>query len=161
MGSNGFVKAKIIEANTPYLISMPNNTAYDDYYILSGNITFSASSATVKASSSLNTSTYDGKTFVPTFAKVEKVSTVYPLNVNNGLASYSGVYEPGSRFISNLRDVYPFEAYMTTSTTGAPYLSIEFDDGTTGFEEILFNSHPSSLNTPCIKVYNLNGQLLF
>ncbi len=50
---------------------------------------------------------------------------------------------------------------MTSSSAGAPYLSIEFDDGTTGFEEILFNSHPSSLNTPCIKVYNLNGQLLF
>ena len=161
MGSNGFVKAKIIEANTPYLISMPNNTAYDDYYILKGDITFSASKATVNVSNSLKKTTHGDKTFVPTFAKVKRVSTVYPLNVKNKLISASGGYNFGSRFISNLRDVYPFEAYMTSSSAGAPYLSIEFDDGTTGFEEILFNSHPSSLNAPCIKVYNLNGQLLF
>ena len=38
----GFVEANAIEANRPYVISMPNNSRYADEYILSGYVTFSA-----------------------------------------------------------------------------------------------------------------------
>ena len=43
--SNGFRKADGIKANTPYIISMPNDSKYDQEYILSGDVTFSSSFA--------------------------------------------------------------------------------------------------------------------
>ena len=43
LSSNGFIKASGIRANTPYIISMPNNDYYAPDYNLSGKITFTAS----------------------------------------------------------------------------------------------------------------------
>jgi hypothetical protein len=153
MGSNGFRKVGEIKAYTPYIISMPNSSAYDEEYILAGNVTFSASNATV-ATTTIVSVTAGNKWFVPAFSIVEKNVAVYALNVTNDLVTDHGSYDAGSRFVSNLREVYPFEAYMTTSSSGAPYLSIEFDNATTGIDEI----PTRSASDETIVIYSLSGQ---
>ena len=65
-----------------------------------------------------------------------------------------GSYDQGSLFISNLRNVYPFEAYMVSSSAGSRSISIEFDDGTTGVDEIPLVSN----NEGRVKVYSISGQ---
>lgn len=155
LGGSGFKKTDAIKANTPYIISMPNNTSYDSEYILSGDVTFSASNAKVYQTENLVTSTSNGKTFVPSFAVKDAATSVYPLNVTNTFVVYSGSYDAGSRFISNLRNVYPFEAYMTTSSFNR-VLPIEFDDNTTGIDEIPL----ADGNKNRVKIYTLGGQLL-
>ena len=154
LGNNGFKKTSVINANTPYIISMPNSTNYDDEYNMNGNVTFSASNAKVAVTSSLVTSASNGKTFMPAFAVINKASSVFAMNATNSLVTYSGSYDQGSLFISNLRNVYPFEAYMVSSSAGSRSISIEFDDGTTGVDEIPLVSN----NEGRVKVYSISGQ---
>ena len=147
LGDNGFKKTGVIKANTPYIIAMPNNESYDSDYILAGNVTFSAKDAKVIETDKLNKPSSNGKTFIPTFKTVQCSSSVYALT-NSGST-------PGSSFQARQRDVYPFEAYMTTSS-GARSIEIEFDDGTTEVDEIpLVGSNGGG-----VRVYSLGGQLL-
>ena len=157
LGSNGFRKTDAIRANTPYIIAMPNDPKYDDEYILAGDVTFSATNATVVETTSVSRLTSNGKKLVPAFAVVNSASSVYPLNVNNNLISYNGSYDAGSRFISNLRATYPFEAYMTTSSSAARSLTIEFEDEVTGIDEIPLKEQRGGI----VKVYTLTGLLMF
>ncbi|MBR2150400.1 MAG: hypothetical protein IJ902_03325, partial [Prevotella sp.] len=156
LGSNGFKKTDVIKANTPYIISMPNSTSYDSEYILSGDVVFSATNVKVRNTGNVNVATSNGKTFRPAFAVTSASSAVYPLNATNNLVTKTGGYDPGSRFISNLRIVYPFEAYMETASSSR-VISISFDDETTGIEErILFADQGKGR----VRVYSLGGQLL-
>lgn len=158
LGSNGFRRSEGIKANTPYIISMPNSTSYDSEYILTGDVTFSASSVQVRASNSVTAPVSGSKRFVPAFSSVARSSSVYALNVSNQKVSNSSSYDSGSRFISNLRSVYPFEAYMTTSSSGARMLNIgiEFEDDATDIDII-----PSANGEQgVVKVYSLNGTLV-
>jgi hypothetical protein len=143
ISGNEFKRTSAIEANEPYIIAMPNNKRYRNEYNLAGEVTFSAENAAVP-----KTPTFDGQ-FVPAFAPVAKSSSVKALNN----ASYSGGYDPGSRFISNLRDVHPFEAYMTGSSSRG-IIEINFDDGTTDMPDILFSSDESQE----ITIHTLSGQ---
>ena len=140
---NGFKRTSAIEANEPYIIAMPNSKNYRNDYNLAGEVTFSAENAAVP-----KTPTFDGA-FVPAFAPVAKSSSVKALNN----ASYSGGYDPGSRFIPNLRDVHPFEAYMTGSSTRG-IIEISFDDGTTDMLDILLPTDESQEVT----IHTLSGQ---
>ncbi len=129
--STGFKRANSIEANTPYILSMPNNEEYDDDYILSGEVTFSATQATVKATSAVNSKESGSKTFVPAFSATEKSNTIYVLNAVNGYHAEDGGYAEGSRFVSALRSVSPFEAYMTDDSGSARlFIDIEFSEAT-------------------------------
>ena len=154
LSSGGFSRASSIKANTPYIICMPNNEEYDTDYILSGAVTFKATNAKVKVSSAISSGKSGTKTFIPAFCAQEKSSKVYALNVNNDIHSERGGYDEGSRFVSNLRTVSPFEAYMTDSSAGAKQtIDIEFSDAT-GIDELTGDS--GRLNT----VYTLSGQLV-
>ena len=133
MSASGFKRTADIRANEPYIIAMPNNNGYPDDYILTGDVTFSAENITVP-----KTPVFNG-TFLPAFSFIAKSSTVYALNVNNRYVKYSGSEKPGSKFFHNLRDVRPFEAYMTGSSTRG-IIEINFDDGTTDMLDILFSS---------------------
>ena len=157
LNSSGFSRATTIEANTPYIICMPNNgDRYDEEYCLSGNVTFSATNVKVSASNSVATSKSNSKTFIPAFCTQDKSSTVYALNVNNSYHSELGGYTEGSAFVSDLRKVSPFEAYMTTSDSNAKRaFLIDFSE-TTGIDEIPTTDMKDGIH----KVYNLNGQLL-
>ena len=157
LSSSGFTRATSIQANTPYIICMPNNNSeYEDEYNLSGNITFSATNVKVPVSSSVTTAKSNDKTFIPAFCAQEKASGVYALNVNNSYHTEAGGYTEGSAFVSNLRAVSPFEAYMTTSENNAKRaFFIEFSE-TTGIDEMPSADNKGGLH----KVFNLNGQLV-
>ena len=115
---------------------MPNNEEYDADYILSGAVTFLATDAKVKVSSAVSSGKSGTKTFIPAFCAQEKSGGIYALNVNNDIHSERGGYDEGSRFVSNLRTVSPFEAYMTDSSAGAKQtIDIEFSDAT-GIDEL-------------------------
>lgn len=156
LSGSGFTRATSIQANTPYIICMPNNNDYDSSFNLSGNVTFSATNVKVPVSSSVTTAKSNGKTFIPAFCAQEKASGVYALNVNNSYHTEAGGYTEGSAFVSDLRAVSPFEAYMTTDASNAKRaFFIEFNE-TTGIDEIPSADNKGGLH----KVFNLNGQLV-
>ena len=147
MSASGFKRASSIQANEPYIIAMPNNSKYNNDYNLAGNVTFSAENVQVG-----KTPTYSGL-FLPAFETVPQSSTVYALNVNNRNVKYSGNYDAGSRFIANLRDVRPFEAYMTGSSSTRGIIEINFDDGATDMLDILLPTDESQEVT----IHTLSG----
>ncbi len=147
-GSNGFVRTNSIQAYTPYIIAMPNQSSYDNNYILAGDVTFSAENVTVAA-----TPTFSG-TFVPTFSTVPKASDVYALNVVNRYVSQTGGYDAGSKFISNLRDVRPFEAYISQASSTRGIYDINMEDGTTSMDGVLSLLDPDRE----IDIFTLSGQ---
>ena len=154
MSSNGFVEAEAIKANTPYIISMPNNEVYPVDYQLTGRVTFSAENVEVKKSDDVQTMASNGNTFKPSFINLGAEDGYYALNVNNDYEYYQGAENEGSMFILNLRKIHPFEAYMT-SNSGTRTINV-FDGTTTairGIEEMV-----SSQQT--IKVYDLSGRLI-
>jgi hypothetical protein len=148
MMSGGFRSSSKIEANTPYIIAMPNNSSYRNDYILVGDVTFSSENVSVPA-----TPTFSG-TFVPTYSTVTKSSNVLALNVVNKYVSNSGGYDAGSRFISNLRDIRPFEAYISQGSSTRGIIEIGFGDGTTGMAEVMAIYDADRL----IDIHTLNGQ---
>ena len=147
MSSNGFKRASSIKANTPYIIAMPNSSNYQNDYNLSGDVTFSSTDAYIT-----KTPTFSG-TFLPAYSTVAKSASVYALNVKNRYVSYSGNYDAGSRFISNLRDVRPFEAYISESSTRG-IIEIGSGDGTTGMPDVIGVYDADRL----IDIYTLSGQ---
>ena len=153
-GAGGWTNASNIKANTPYIISMPNNPDYKAEFRLSGNITFSAENVTVKKSDDLQTGNYGGNTFTPNFSNKNN-SGYLTLNVNNDYASYTGASAEGSIFVANLRTVHPFEAYMTSSSKSRSTISVN-GDMTTGIEDmaVLMDEIKG------LRIYNLKGQLI-
>ena len=112
--AGGYQEAEGIKANTPYLISMPNNSLYLKDYRVVGKVTFEAKDVEVKATNDLNSVRYSDRTFVPNFINKEDES-ILALNVNNSLVKYTES-DMGGRFVKGLRTVHPFEAYMTTTS---------------------------------------------
>jgi hypothetical protein len=149
----GFVEADFIEANTPYVISMPNHEKYYVDYILAGNVTFSAQNATVKTSENMTMPTCNEKTFRPCFTRTAQ-SSVYAINAVNNWVTNTGGYKEGSVFVEGLRSVLPFEAYMTTSSTNAKGIIPIFDTTPTGIS-ILLGEECSNF-----RIYSLAGQLV-
>ena len=127
---------------------MPNQTNYDNNYILAGEVTFTSENVTVAA-----TPTFSG-TFVPTYATVPKATNVYALNVTNSYVSQTGGYDAGSKFISNLRDVRPFEAYISQASSTRGIYDINMEDGTTSMDGVLSLLDPDRE----INIYTLSGQ---
>ena len=144
---NGFRRTAAVLANEPYIIAMPNSSSYRNEYNLAGDVTFSADNVQVP-----KTPSFSG-TFVPAFGTVSQSPSVYALNVNNRNVRYSGSYDAGSRFIANLRDVRPFEAYISNSSTRG-IIEISFDDGTTDMLDILLPTDESQE----ITIHTLSGQ---
>lgn len=153
-GTGGWTEANSIKANTPYIISMPNNPDYKSEFRLSGNVTFSAENVTVKKTENLEIGSSGGKTLRPNFAN-EDNSGCYALNVNNDYVTYNGGSNEGSTFVLNLRPLHPFEAYMTTASNSARSIAIS-DDMITGIEEITTLLNEQGV----VRVYNLQGQQL-
>ena len=147
MSAGGFKRTADIRANEAYIIAMPNNSSYQDNYILAGDVTFSAENITVPQTPSFN------GTFLPAFSFVAKSSSVYALNVNNRYVRYSGSEKPGSVFIRDLRDVRPFEAYLTGNFTRG-IIEINYDNGTTDILDVLLSIDDSKEMT----IHTLSGQ---
>lgn len=104
--ANGLQSVQQIEANTAYIISMPNTDEYAIDYNLSGVVTFSAENAQVPVTEPVRDETAD-YVMMPLFQSMAAQQNIYALNVNeerNG-------YPEGSIFEQNYRELRPFEAY--------------------------------------------------
>ena len=154
LSGDGFVEAEEIKANTPYVISMPNNELYENEYKLSGRVTFTSHNATINKTDDITTQSFGEKTFIPNFTEKDANAGYYALNVNNDYVYNEGGGNEGSRFILNLRKIHPFEAYMTSASNAR---SFEVFDGMKtairGIKEITITQQK-------VKVYDLSGKLL-
>ena len=134
LSGNGLTRATQIQANVPYLISMPNNTVYPSVYNQAGNVTFSASNVTVPVTSA-QTSSGAGVTLRAAFQQVAQGSGVYALNVGEA----RGSYPEGSVFEQNYRGIRPFQAY-TNHNSGTRFITLMSlglgGDDATGIETI-------------------------
>ena len=153
LGSGGFVEANAIIANTPYIISMPNNAEYKDEYRVSGTITFSSTDVTVKSSESLQNGTYGDRTFVPSFINQDANSGFYVLNAVNNYSANSSGYAEGSRFVRNLRAIHPFEAYIASANNAKESFPI-FEDETTWIRSLSHIPSPEGKGG----IYDLSGR---
>ena len=152
--ATGFVEAEGIEANKPYIISMPNNSYYVDTYNLAGKVTFSAENVSVLATADIRKSTYGEKTFVPAFTAMAASINVYALNANNDYCTNTDYRAEGSTFIRESRSVHPFEAYMTTSSANAKREMCIFDDLPTAIREIPTQGEKG------VRIYSMSGELI-
>ena len=126
---------------------MPNSSNYRNEYNLAGDVSFSANNVQVPKTPSFCS------TFLPVFATVAKPSSVYALNVNNRYMKYSGSYDAGSRFISGLRDVRPFEVYLSVNFSRG-IIEIGFDDDTTDMLDFLLSTD----KVQEVSIHTLSGQ---
>ena len=164
--SGGFVEAQAIEANKPYLISMPNNAAYFDEDCLNGKVQFTASSVTIKRTdeTEMTNVSYEGKTLRPTFAAVDRGSTVYAINATGDFSTATGGGTAGSLFVRDLRAVRPFEAYFDSGSANArEFITINFADETATGIDSTFDVPRSMVNgqRSMVNVYNMAGQLVY
>jgi surface protein len=133
LSEEGLERATQIEANKPYLISMPNNTVYPSIYNQNGVVTFSSTDVTVPETNP-QSDTYADVTLHAAFQQVEQGGSIYALNVGET----RGEYPEGSVFEQNYRDIRPFQAY-TTHAAGTRFItlgSLGGDDGSTGIKEL-------------------------
>ena len=174
LSERGLARATVIEANMPYLISMPNSNEYPAEYNQAGRVTFSAQDAIVPQTEINVMEAHDINDnmvmFVPCFQSQSAEEQVYALNVGEQREGYP----EGSVFVANYRNIRPFEAFTVHHGNGpAPqYIPIfDMNGGTTGIENvrskmedgrgsIWYDLHGRKLQQkPSQKgVYILNGQ---
>ena len=152
---NGLQAATNIEANTPYIISMPNSEEYVADYNLNGRVTFLAQNIDVPATTTKVLALADSSiVMVPAMQRQSRSSSVWALNVGE----VRGQYFEGSVFERDYRTVRPFEAYtIHRQENGQPaprYVPIQEIAGTTGIETI--NREPLTLN----QWYDMQGRKL-
>ena len=152
---NGLQAATSIEANTPYIISMPNSEEYTSDYNLNGRVTFSAQNIDVPATAAKVLALADSSiVMVPAMQRQSRSSSVWALNVGE----VRGQYFEGSVFERDYRTVRPFEAYtIHRQENGQPaprYVPIQEIAGVTGIETI--DREPLTLN----QWYDMQGRKL-
>ena len=136
--SNGLQAVPTIEANTAYLISMPNSEEYVAEYNLPGRVTFSAENATVPMTEIVKDESAD-YVMTPCFTNAAAKQGIYVLNVGEQRSGYP----EGSIFESNYRAVLPFQAYVEHkgSNPAPPYFIVgDLGGDTTGIDATLVNS---------------------
>ena len=160
MTDKGMANATTIEANKPYIISMPNNGSYPEAYNQAGKVTFSAENATVPVSDNTAIWSADGTIgMMSTYLRIEPSEHFYALNVGNAMEGYA----EGSVFVQNLRDVKPFEVYTfhepsRNEGAGARFISVSSlfgGEGTTGIIDIMKAIEPNGETW-----YDMNGRRL-
>ena len=151
------VSADHIEANVPYLISMPNNPEYAEEFNQAGLVTFSAAETVVPVTSQQSVSAFNAM-LVPNYSRVSASAEVYAININQ---PYEG-YAEGSLFVAAQRDVRPFEAYTlhnSDEVLPAPFYALAawFSGDETGIEQIPMNVQPGDNDAAW---YTLDGRRL-
>ena len=137
LGANGLVGAQQIEANVPYIISMPNSDAYSAEFNQAGRVTFSSQNVTVPVTELMPTAYNDSSiVMMPAMQRQDKSSSVWAINVGESRDKY---FE-GSVFERDYRVVRPFEAYTVHRGDGAaprfvPIVDMA-DGGVTGIEDL-------------------------
>ena len=136
LGSSGLTQATRIEANVPYIISMPNNSeAYPAEYNQAGKVAFSAENVTIPVTEPVILAMEDSTIImVPVFQRVSRSSDVWAINIGE----MRGQYLEGSVFERDYRDVRPFEAYIVhkSNSPASHFIPIMDIGGTTGIDVI-------------------------
>jgi len=155
MDSDGFQAATAIAANTPYILAMPNNEEYTLGNV-TGPVTFSATDAEVRSTTGL--SPVEGAyIFTPTY-RGQGGSSIYAINDE----AYQD-YLPGGVFVRGLRDVQPFEAYLTLPA-GAKQRNVipVFESETTGMDDVRWSMYDERWTMYDVpggeKYYDLSGR---
>ncbi len=104
---DGIVNAETIEANKPYLISMPNSNEYYEEFNQAGVIKFASANVKVPVTEAYTILIGDTAQIVPTFQEIDASEYIYALNVSDSILTNP----EGSIFVSNYRKVRPFEIY--------------------------------------------------
>jgi surface protein len=135
----GLTRATVIEANTPYLIAMPNSDAYAAEFNLNGRVTFSSQNVEVPQTQMNVMEAHDANDnmmmFVPCFQAQPQGQEIYALNVGEQRDNHP----EGSVFEANYREVRPFEAFTVHNGNGpAPrfVLISEMMGGATEIEDV-------------------------
>lgn len=155
MVNGNFNPAMELVANTPYIISMPNHPDYAEEYNQKGQVTFSATNVEIPVTPT-TTDIYKSSdvAFIPVFSPMAKSMENYAINTETW-----GDYAAGSLFIRDLRDLRPFEAYLSVNIANAPaYYSLFDDKESLGIEGI--HEMPHEVESDTVKVYNLSGTLV-
>ena len=155
---NGLTPVTAMEANTPYLICMPNNTVYPSAYNQAGSVTFASSNVTVPRTEPREAFGAN-VILMPAFQNQGTSPDIFTLNVGAARDSYA----EGSVFISNYSNVRPFQAYVRHSSQARgtddiqyiPLTSIGGGDDTTAIMEII---QPAANGTG--DWYSLDGRKL-
>ena len=151
MTDKGLTTAENIEANMPYIISMPNSDAYPEAYNQAGKVTFAAENAKISKSIAVEIQLADRPIIVS--GTYHSIATgYYALNVGH---EYEGNPE-GSIFILNYREIRPFEIFTWHNGSGARSISISSlfgGEGTTGIIDVI--AEPDS-----DRWYDMNGRRL-
>ena len=156
LGDSGLTQATAIEANVPYVISMPNDAVnYAEEFNLSGRVTFTAQEVTIPVTEPVTLALADSTIkMVPAFQSIGRTSDVWAINVGET----RGKYFEGSVFERDYREVRPFEAYTVHTNEGsAPrFVPVMEISGTTGIEDV----RGLMSNGRGDKWYDLNGRRL-
>ena len=159
LGSDGFTKANGIVANTPYIISMPNNDSYAERFNLSGRVTFSATDVTVHrtADAFLHTAKAGDATFIPCYSFYLNNENRYALNVVTAFSPQTWTETPGSIFLTGGDIIVsPFGARIEKGNASARSYTLFFADDPTAIEDI---SAPGNMPAK-VKVYSIGGQFV-
>lgn len=100
-----------IKANTPFIMAVPNSDEYDDEYNVSGEVTFAATNVTMTATKEEYGTMQSGFSLLASYEWKESDARIFAMNDENYFVRAGEIWMPGAAFISNLRDVRPFEAY--------------------------------------------------
>lgn len=112
-----------ILSNEPYLIAMPNNPRYEDDYNVTDIVYFEANNVEVAANRDeyMPVGMGGGNYIHVNYDGVSTSDNILALNQTDEF--YNVTYRPGGIFVRGLRDVPPFECYVTTSGS-ARYVKI-------------------------------------
>lgn len=150
----GFAHTTTIKANTPYIIAMPNSEAYEKEFNITGDVMFTAQDDEgVLFKNTIKQQRITGNEFIltPVYETRHQADTLYVINHSE----YEG-HVPGSLFVQNLRDAYPFEAYANILPTYQGWARSSFPiesnrNQATGIEMLYGNNHNK------LTVQSLNG----
>ena len=156
MTDQGMQIATTIEANKPYIISMPNNGSYPAAYNQAGKVTFAAKNVRISESIPWAMILADGSIGIAG-AYQSIAYGFYALNVGR---EYEG-YAEGSVFVNNYRGIRPFEVYgwhngRDNEGAGARIISLSSlfgGNGTTGIIDVIAEPNGEVW-------YDLNGRRL-
>ena len=160
MTEDGMAIATDIEANKPYIISMPNNITYPATYNQAGKVTFSAKDVVIPVSAPVMIHLSDGSIGIGgVYNSLPKMEGFYALNVGD---DFDG-YPEGSVFVNNYRTIRPFEVYSYHARHNARTLTRTISvsslfgggDGSTGILDVMDKQESDE-----VKVYSINGILL-
>lgn len=138
MNTNGaFSYVQTIVANTPFIIRMPNSDDYEEEFNIEGKVTFVAEEVVVMHTTGLVGVAGDDFSLCGTYEGEESGVQTYAMNDEVYVSDEGDEYLPGSVFVSDLRDVRPFEAYACSVQAGGAKFFNPWKDTSTGIDGIM------------------------